>query len=107
MNTFLVGVAFFLLLNVAAGLWRVVLGPTPADRMLAAQLFGTTGVAVMLLLAEATAAPGLRDVALVFALLAVVVAVAFVRRGWVEEREWRVDAGAADGRGAPSHGNGP
>jgi len=38
--------------------------------MLAAQLFGTTGVAVLLLLAADTGRSSLRDVALVFALLA-------------------------------------
>jgi multicomponent Na+:H+ antiporter subunit F len=74
--------AVFLVVNVAAGLWRVARGPTSADRMLAAQLFGSTGVAVLLLLAESTPAPALRDVALVFALLAVVVGIAFVKLGW-------------------------
>jgi multicomponent Na+:H+ antiporter subunit F len=79
---FLLGVAFFLVLNVAAGLWRVSRGPTPPDRMLAAQLLGTTGVAVLLLVAQATGSSAPRDVALVLALLAVVVGVAFVKRGW-------------------------
>ena len=74
--------ALFLLLTLVAGLWRVLHGPTPADRMLAAQLFGTTSVACVLLLAEAFERPSLRDVALVFALLAAVAAVAFVRRAW-------------------------
>ena len=82
MDDFHAAVALFLLVNVAAGLLRVARGPTPADRMLAAQLFGSTGTAILLLLAEATATPALRDVALVFALLASVVTVAFVRRGW-------------------------
>jgi multicomponent Na+:H+ antiporter subunit F len=72
--------SLFLLTNLAAGLVRVLRGPTAADRMLAAQLFGTTGVAALLLLAEAQAMPALRDVALTFALLSVVAAVAFVRR---------------------------
>lgn len=72
----------FLLLNLGAGLWRVVHGPTAADRMLAAQLFGTTAVAMLLLLAQVESRPALRDVALVFALLAAVAAVAFVRRAW-------------------------
>lgn len=72
--------AFFLLLNIAAGLLRIVRGPASADRMLAAQLFGTTGVAVLLLLAEAQNLPALRDVALTFVLLAVLATVAFVRR---------------------------
>jgi len=75
-------IALFLLLTLAAGLWRVLHGPTPADRMLAAQLFGTTAVASLLLLAQAFDRPYLRDVALVFALLAAVAAVAFVRRAW-------------------------
>jgi multicomponent Na+:H+ antiporter subunit F len=79
---FYLGVALFLLLNVLVGLVRVLLGPTPADRMLAAQLFGTTGVAIMLLLAQALRAPALRDVALVLALLSAVAVAAFVRRAW-------------------------
>lgn len=82
MSMLLTGVAAFLLLNLAAGLWRVMRGPTAADRMLAAQLFGTTAVAVLLLLAEAMAEPSFRDIALVFALLAAVAAVAFVQRVW-------------------------
>lgn len=77
----------FLVLNLAAGLWRVMRGPTAADRMLAAQLFGTTAVAALLLLAEGMQRPALRDVALVFALLAAVAAVAFVRRVWTREPE--------------------
>jgi multicomponent Na+:H+ antiporter subunit F len=81
MTALFVGVAGFLLLNLAAGMWRVVRGPTAADRMLAAQLFGTTAVAV-LLLAEGMAEASLRDIALVFALLAAVAAVAFVQRVW-------------------------
>ncbi|WP_405231044.1 monovalent cation/H+ antiporter complex subunit F [Lentisalinibacter salinarum] len=80
-------IAAFLLLNLAAGLWRVMRGPTAADRMLAAQLFGTTAVATLLLLADGTQQPALRDVALVFALLAAVAAVAFVQRVWSRRAE--------------------
>lgn len=69
-----------LLLALVLGVWRVWLGPTLADRMLAAQLFGTTGVALLLLLAELLQEPALRDVALVIALLAVMATVAFVAR---------------------------
>jgi multicomponent Na+:H+ antiporter subunit F len=83
MSGYLLGIAFFLALNLGAGLVRVARGPTPADRMVAAQLFGTTGVAILLILSRAMDQPALADVALVFALLAVVVAVAFVKRGWV------------------------
>ena len=77
-----VGVAAFLLLNILVGLIRVLRGPTPADRMLAAQLFGTTGVAILLLLSQALAAPAIVDVALVLALLGAVAAVVFVLRAW-------------------------
>ena len=72
----------FLLLTLLAGMWRILRGPGEADRMLAAQLFGTTAVAILLLLAEAMQQPALRDVALVFALLAAVAIVAFVRLAW-------------------------
>ncbi len=69
-----------LLASMIAGLVRVMRGPTPSDRMLAAQLMGTTGVAILLLIAEATSRPALLDVALVFALLAAVTGIAFVQR---------------------------
>lgn len=82
MNTFYLVLATILLLNIAAGLVRILRGPTPGDRMLAAQLFGTSGVALMLLLSQAQSSPALRDVALVFALLAVLATVAFVKRAW-------------------------
>lgn len=71
-----------LMASIIAGLIRVERGPNPADRMLAAQLFGTTGVAILLLLSETMDIPALRDVALVFALLAAMAAVAFVKRAW-------------------------
>ena len=82
MDVFYSVMALVLLMTLVAGLWRVLRGPTPADRMLAAQLFGTTAVASLLLLAQANDRPYLRDVALVFALLAAVTAVAFIRRAW-------------------------
>jgi multicomponent Na+:H+ antiporter subunit F len=73
-------VALFLLLTVLGGLLRVWLGPTAADRMLAAQLFGTSGTAIALLLAEALDRPALRDVALIYSLLAAVAISTFVKR---------------------------
>ena len=87
MQTLFLTLALFLVLNLGAGMWRVLRGPTAADRMLAAQLFGTTAVAILLLLAEASGSAALRDVALVFALLAAVTAVAFVRRAWTDREE--------------------
>lgn len=82
MNEFLVAVAVFLLLTILAGLLRVLRGPTPADRMLAAQLFGTTGVAILLLLGRGLGMPALRDVALLFVLLGALATIAFVKRIW-------------------------
>ncbi|QIB65037.1 monovalent cation/H+ antiporter complex subunit F [Kineobactrum salinum] len=82
MNALLHGVAGFLLVVLFTGLLRIWWGPNAADRMLASQLFGTTGVALVLVLAETQDMPALRDVALTLALLAVLATVAFVTR-WV------------------------
>jgi multicomponent Na+:H+ antiporter subunit F len=87
MADFYAGYAFFLLLTVALGLFRVLRGPTSGDRMLAAQLFGTTGVAILVLLGLAMEEPALWDVALVVALLAAVAGVAFVQRIWGREQK--------------------
>ncbi|MDL0431455.1 monovalent cation/H+ antiporter complex subunit F [Marinobacter sp. TBZ242] len=73
-------VAVFLLGNLLVALVRIWRGPQPADRMLASQLFGTTGVALMLVLAQAQSMASLRDVALILALLSVIAVVAFVTR---------------------------
>ena len=87
MTEWLLAMALLLLLNVIAGLVRIARGPTPADRILVAQLFGTTGVAILLLLSQAFERSALRDVALVFAVLAAVTVVAFVQRAWVRGPE--------------------
>lgn len=78
--------ALFLLANLLAALVRVVRGPTSADRLLAALLFGTTGVAMLVLLAYAGGRQGLVDVALVFALLAAIAGAAFAQRAWRREK---------------------
>jgi multicomponent Na+:H+ antiporter subunit F len=74
------GLALFLMLNVVGGLLRVARGPTRADRMLAAQVLGTAGVALLLVLGEVQSIPAMQDAALVFALLAAIAIVAFVKR---------------------------
>lgn len=96
MTSFLTALATFLTLNLGAGLVRVARGPTPVDRMVAAQLFGTNGVAILLILSRATDTPALADVALVFVLLAVVVSTAFTKRGWVR---WETPHAGPDGEG--------
>lgn len=68
-----------LLLCIVLGLLQLVWGRHPADRLMAVQLLGTTGVAILLLAAQAYGSPALRDVALVLALLAAVTGVTFVR----------------------------
>lgn len=79
MSAFLGVVLVALTLALIGGLVRVLRGPTPADRMIAAQLLGTSGVGIVLVLAETNAAGALRDVALVLAMLASVLTLAFVR----------------------------
>lgn len=73
-------IALVLLLTLVVGLLRVWRGPAAEDRMLAAQLFGTTGVGIMLVLAQIFHEPAIRNVALVLAVLAVLAMVAFVGR---------------------------
>lgn len=100
MSWLLETVAFALLVTLVLGLVRIWRGPTIADRMLAAQLFGTTGVALLLVLAELQRLAPLRDVALVLALLAVMTVLAFVARVWRREPEDR-DATGDDDLGPP------
>lgn len=78
MTTFLSLILIALLLSILAGLIRVFRGPAPAERMLAAQLFGTAAVAILFVLSQLMQMPALLDVAMVFALLAAVTLVAFV-----------------------------
>lgn len=74
--------ALILLAAMAVGMIRIVIGPTAADRMMTAQLFGTCGVAILLLFAHGFARAVLLDIALVFALLATLATMTFVRRTW-------------------------
>ena len=62
--------ALVLLATLLLGLVRVFRGPSTGDRMMAAQLMGTTGVGLLLLLQPVLRIPALVDVALVLALLA-------------------------------------
>jgi multicomponent Na+:H+ antiporter subunit F len=78
MSDFLFGAAALVVALTAVGLFRVLRGPTDADRMMAVQLLGTGGVAA-LLLAEARGTRGAVDVALTLALLAAFAGIAFVK----------------------------
>lgn len=71
--------AAYLLLTLMAGVLRAVWGPTRADRMQTAQLFGTGGAGVLILLGLAFKDTALFDIALVLALLSAVVVITFTR----------------------------
>ena len=73
-----IAAAGFVLAMVALGLARVLRGPGDADRMMAAQLLGTGGIAALLLLGFGTGMPAAVDGALTLALLAAFAVVAFV-----------------------------
>ena len=74
--------ALVLLLIVMVGLVFVSLRPGGSESILAALLFGTTGVALVLVLGEASGIQRAVDVGAVLALLSGVLGVAFVVRGW-------------------------
>jgi multicomponent Na+:H+ antiporter subunit F len=78
MVEFLQGASLFVLAMVALGLVRILRGPNDADRMMAAQLLGTGGIAALLLLGAATGEAAAIDVALTLALLAAFATIAFV-----------------------------
>lgn len=88
MALWLTFVAVGVLATLGAALIRVWMGPGSADRMMAAQLAGTGGVAVLLLQAPVQGWAVL-DVAVILSLFAALAAVGFVK------------ATSADGGGDP------
>lgn len=93
MAEFLAVVATVLLACVAVGLLRLLRGPSAADRMMAAQLAGTGGAAICLLLAASRNAEAVADVALTLALLAALAAAAL---SLVPARTGRADGSAVE-----------
>jgi multicomponent Na+:H+ antiporter subunit F len=79
MNSFFIIVIVFLLLNIALGLVRVWRGPTVADRLLTTQLFGTTGMAILLVLAGYLKELTLLNVAITFNVLAILLVICLVQ----------------------------
>ena len=92
MTEFLLAASAFVLAMVALGLARILRGPGDADRMMAAQLLGTGGIAAVLLLGAATSEGAAADVALTLALLAAFASIAFVKHAPGASR----DDGATD-----------
>ncbi len=75
MDVVFIIVSIFLLLNIALGLFRIWRGPTVADRLLTTQLFGTTGMAVLLVLAGYLQELTLLNVAITFNVLAILLVI--------------------------------
>mgnify|MGYP001555995494 CR=1 FL=1 len=80
MSEMLIAASVLLCLNLALSLVAMLRQTGTSDRMLSAQLLSTNGVGLMLLLALYQNQNGLIDTALVLALLAAVVVIAFTRR---------------------------
>jgi multicomponent Na+:H+ antiporter subunit F len=78
MNELLLAAAGLIVLMVAIGLARILLGSNDVERLMAVQLLGTAGIAALLLIAQATNVPGVEDVALGLALLAAFASIAFI-----------------------------
>jgi multicomponent Na+:H+ antiporter subunit F len=79
MSTFLLAAALFILATVAIALARILRGPGDADRMMAAQLLGTGGVAALLIVGVVTGVDAVINVALTIALLAAFASVTFYK----------------------------
>ena len=78
MNELLLAAAGLIVLMVAIGLARILLGSNDVERLMAVQLLGTGGISALLLIAQATNVPGVEDVALGLALLAAFASIAFI-----------------------------
>ncbi|MGM4895212.1 monovalent cation/H+ antiporter complex subunit F [Tardiphaga sp. 839_C3_N1_4] len=89
MPSLLLGASLFVLLTVALGLFAILRRSADADRLMAVQLLGTGGVAILLLLAVASETSPVVDVAVMLALFAAFAAVAFVRSASGASREAR------------------
>jgi multicomponent Na+:H+ antiporter subunit F len=79
MKEFLLAAAAAVLITVALGMLRILRGPGDADRVMAAQLLGTGGVAALLLSGIARGRPASLDLALTLAVLAAFASIAFVK----------------------------
>jgi multicomponent Na+:H+ antiporter subunit F len=78
-TVFLLSTLTILALTVVLGLVRAVQGPSLGDRLTSVLLLGTSGIAMLFLLASLLQMTALIDVALVLALLSAVVSAALTR----------------------------
>lgn len=91
---FLAAAAGFIMLTVVVGLARILYGPGDADRIMAAQLLGTGGIASLLLVSVARNLPAAVDVALTLGMLAAFASIAFVKSATATQG---ADAGPEEG----------
>ncbi len=80
MTDFLSIATVILSISLGLGLVRVFKGPSIEDRMMSAQLVGTTGIGLLLIFGTLLDMPSSIDVALVLALLAAVSVAALTQR---------------------------
>lgn len=80
-----------LILFLLLGLVRIIKGPSYADQMLALQLFGTTSVALLIILSVIKSSSHLLNVALVVALLTSIGLVTFLRFSLTSKTEGNHD----------------
>ncbi|MEZ5536267.1 MAG: MrpF/PhaF family protein [Thiolinea sp.] len=80
MEHFLLVAAVLLALSLLVGLLTILWRASVTDRLLAAQLIGTVGIGVLLVLSVLLAQPALVDAALILAMLAVLVTAVFTHK---------------------------
>lgn len=72
-------VIIFLLLNIGLGIIRLWRGPSVADRLLATQLFGTAGMAVLTVMAGYSENLTLLNVVITFNVLSIILVICMVQ----------------------------
>lgn len=86
MDKFFIAVIIFLLLNIVLGLIRLWRGPSIADRLLTTQLFGTSGMGILMILAGYQGDLGLLNVAITFNVLSIILVICLVQV-WKKKKE--------------------
>jgi multicomponent Na+:H+ antiporter subunit F len=87
MTEFLTAAAGAVMVTVVLGMVRILRGPGDADRVMAAQLLGTGGVAALLLSGLARGRPASLDLALTLAVLAAFASIGFVKGAAMGQHE--------------------
>ena len=94
MSEFLLVAACIILAMVALSLMLVLRGPENVDRMMAAQLLSTGGIAIVLLIGIASGQNMMLNVALTLAILAAFAGLAFVKAGETADNAGNPESGA-------------